>query len=235
MKSKGAVAPVDVKPDDVAVLQYTGGTTGVPKACMLTHGNLTANIAQSEMWFSSKKDPNAGDKQEKMLAILPFFHVFAMTVQENLSIKLGAELVMRPIPDVKKAVQVIDKYKPEMFAAVPSMYEAMLATKVPKVSLLCKIFNKVAHPLTPVKKEYDLSSVKLWLTGGAPTPEPLEEAYRQGLYKRLRPLRNLAARDRHPAGRGYPGFHRTARAGHRSAHHQHRKLAGHFRQSDGAG
>lgn len=179
MKSTGPVAPVEVKPDDVAVLQYTGGTTGVPKACMLTHGNLTANIAQSELWFSSKKDANASDKQEKMLAILPFFHVFAMTVQENLSIKLGAELVMRPIPDVKKAVQVIDKYKPEMFAAVPSMYEAMLATKVPKVPLLCKIFNKVAHPLTPVKKEYDLSSVKLWLSGGAPTPEPLEEAWKK--------------------------------------------------------
>lgn len=114
-----------------------------------------------------------------MLAILPFFHVFAMTVQENLALKLGAELVMRPIPDVKKAVRVIDKYKPEMFAAVPSMYETILKTKVPKINPLCRAFNKVCHPLTKTKTEYDLSSVKLWLSGGAATPETLENAWKK--------------------------------------------------------
>ncbi|TAL39555.1 MAG: long-chain fatty acid--CoA ligase [Alphaproteobacteria bacterium] len=178
MKSKGPVAPVEISPDDIAVLQFTGGTTGVPKACMLTHANLTANIAQSEMWFSGGKDEKS-DKQKKMLAILPFFHVFAMTVQENLALKLGAELVMRPIPDVNKAVRVIDKHKADMFAAVPSMYESILKAKVPKVNLLCRIFNKVSHPLTKTKTEYDLSSVDLWLTGGAATPETLEAAWKK--------------------------------------------------------
>ena len=178
MKSTGAVAPVTITPDDIAVLQFTGGTTGVPKACMLTHANLTANIAQSEMWFSGAKNDNP-NKQEKMLAILPFFHVFAMTVQENLSIKLGAELVMRPIPDVAKAVKVIHKYKPEMFAAVPSMYETMLKAKIPTINPLCRAFNKVAHPFTKSPKEYDLSSVKLWLSGGAATPDTLEDAWKK--------------------------------------------------------
>ena len=178
MKSKGPVAPVEVSPDDVAVLQFTGGTTGIPKACMLTHANLTANIAQSEMWFGGGKKEDAA-KQEKMLAILPFFHVFAMTVQENLSIKLGAELVMRPIPDVNKAVKVIHKFKPEMFAAVPSMYETILKAKIPHVNPLCRAFNKVCHPLTKAPKEYDLSSVKLWLSGGAATPDTLEDAWKK--------------------------------------------------------
>jgi long-chain acyl-CoA synthetase len=178
MKSKGPVAPVEISPDDIAVLQYTGGTTGVPKACLLSHGNLSANITQSEMWFGSAKSDDPA-KQQKMLAILPFFHVFAMTVQENLSIKLGAELIMRPIPDVNKAVRVIDKYKPEMFAAVPSMYESILNAKVPKINPLCRAFNKVAHPFTKAKTEYDLSSVKLWLSGGAATPDTLEEAWKK--------------------------------------------------------
>ncbi|MEZ0226905.1 MAG: AMP-binding protein [Alphaproteobacteria bacterium] len=178
MKSTGPVAPVEVSPDDIAVLQFTGGTTGVPKACMLTHANLTANIAQSEMWFSGTKSEKS-DKQKKMLAILHFFHVFAMTVQENLALKLGAKLVMRPIPDINKAVRVIDKHQPDMFAAVPSMYESILKAKVPKISLLCRIFNKVAHPFTKAKTEYDLSSVDLWLTGGAATPETLEAAWKK--------------------------------------------------------
>jgi long-chain acyl-CoA synthetase len=175
LKSKGAPAPLATGLDDVAVLQYTGGTTGVPKAAMLTHRNLTANIAQAEMWFSAGAAPAHNGKQKKMLAVLPFFHVFAMTVQEQLSLKIGSELVMLPLPETGKILQAIDKEKPDMFAAVPSMYEAMMAYK-PKRGKLAAVFNKIAHPFG---EKHDLSSVSLWLTGGAATPQTLEDAWKK--------------------------------------------------------
>jgi len=155
MKSKGKPAPVAVSPDDIAVLQYTGGTTGVPKAAMLTQGNLAANIQQANLWFTGGKE-NA--PQEKMLAVLPFFHVFSMTVQMNLSFNLGAELVMLPKFDLKQTLQTIDKEKPTIFAGVPTLYKAIVDSKE--------------------TKNYDLSSLKLCLSGGAALPEPTMKAWK---------------------------------------------------------
>src|SRR5437899_2421596 len=74
---------------DVAVLQYTGGTTGTPKGAMLSHANLVANVRQCMAWF-----PDFKPGEERALAVLPFFHVFAMTVVMNLSIAVGAEIVL---------------------------------------------------------------------------------------------------------------------------------------------
>lgn len=150
MKNKGNPAPVDVKPTDLAVLQYTGGTTGIPKAAMLTHANLSANLNQADFWFTSGTTKTA-NKQEKMLVVLPFFHVFSMTVQMNLSIKLGAEIVMLPQFDAKTTLKTIDAEKPTMFAGVPTLYKALMD-----------------HP--DVNK-YDLSSLKICLSGGAGLPE----------------------------------------------------------------
>ena len=155
LKSKGAPAPVDVKPADLAVLQYTGGTTGVPKAAMLSHANLTANLNQADLWFTGGK--TNGKKQEKMLVVLPFFHVFSMTVQMNLSVKLGAEIVMLPQFDAKTTLKTIHKEKPTMFAGVPTLYKALMDHKD---------INK-----------YDLSSLKICLSGGAGLPETTQQRW----------------------------------------------------------
>jgi long-chain acyl-CoA synthetase len=157
IKAKGALKPVDIQPDDIAVLQYTGGTTGIPKAAMLTHANLSANVKQAEMWFANGS--RNGGKQQKMLAVLPFFHVFSMTVQMNLSLSLGAELVMLPKFDAKTTLETIDKEKPTMFAGVPTLYKALLDFKG--------------------QQKYDLSSLKICLSGGASLPENTFLAWKQ--------------------------------------------------------
>ncbi len=156
LKSKGALKPVDIQPEDLAVLQYTGGTTGIPKAAMLSHANLSANVNQAELWFSNGS--KYGAKQDKMLAVLPFFHVFSMTVQMNLSIHLGAELVMLPKFDAETTLKTIDQEKPTMFAGVPTLYKALLDHKN------CA--------------KYDLSSLKVCLSGGASLPETTAQAWK---------------------------------------------------------
>ncbi len=84
--------PVAIDPlNDIAVLQYTGGTTGTPKGAMLTHANLTCNTRQVMMWA-----PDLGQGQERVMGVLPFFHVFAMTVVLNFGIAKAAEIVMMP-------------------------------------------------------------------------------------------------------------------------------------------
>lgn len=85
--------PVTVSPDDVALLQYTGGTTGVPKGAMLTHGNLVANCEQARSWMTDLREG-----QEVTLAAIPFFHVYGMTVAMNLSVLIGATIVLIPNP-----------------------------------------------------------------------------------------------------------------------------------------
>ncbi len=156
LKAKGKLKPVTVSPDDLAVLQYTGGTTGVPKAAMLTHANIAANIQQANLWFTAGS--NGSGAQEKMLTVLPFFHVFSMTVQMNLSLKLGAEIVMMPKFELEPLLKTIDKESPTMFAAVPTIYKAMAD------------FKDVG--------KYDLSSLKLCLSGGAPLPETIRNDFK---------------------------------------------------------
>lgn len=156
LKSKGAFKPVDIKPEDVALLQYTGGTTGVPKGAALTHGNLTANIFQAKLWFTGGKE---SPKQEKMLAVLPFFHVFSMTVQMNLSLNIGAELIMLPKPDLIPMLKTIAKEKPTIFAAVPALYKKICDLKT--------------------IDKYDLKSLRLCLSGGAPLPETTMKSFKK--------------------------------------------------------
>ena len=152
---KGKPKPVDITKDDIAVLQYTGGTTGVPKGAALSHGNLSANLNQANLWFTGGK---ATPKQEKMLAVLPFFHVFSMTVQMNMSLQMGAELVMLPKFDLKETLKTIDMEKPTMFAGVPTLYKAIIDCK-------------------DVKK-YDLSSLKICLSGGAALNENVMKGFK---------------------------------------------------------
>ncbi len=154
VKTKGKPAKVVAKPSDVALLQYTGGTTGVPKGAALTHRNLTANVQQAHLWFTGGKP---GGEKEKVFAVLPFFHVFSMTVQMNLAVYLGAELITMPKPDLKPMLEIIDKEKPTLFAAVPALYKKMIDTKN--------------------INDYDLSSLKYCISGGAPLPVTVAKAF----------------------------------------------------------
>ncbi len=118
---KKFVAPV-ISNDDLAVLQYTGGTTGVSKGAALSHGNLSINAQQSRLWFS-----NVQDGQEKYVAVLPFFHVFAMTSILNVGCIMGAELLIQPRFELKKMLALLEKEQPTMLAAVPAIYTALNA------------------------------------------------------------------------------------------------------------
>lgn len=144
---------VAVDPEaDVAVLQYTGGTTGVPKGAMLTHANLFANTVQCSLWF-----PGARPGVERMLGVLPFFHVFAMTVVMNLSIRFGAEIILVPRFDLDQVMALIDRKKPTLFPAVPTIYTAINHHKQ--------------------RDTYDLSSIRYCLSGGAPLPAEVKETF----------------------------------------------------------
>jgi long-chain acyl-CoA synthetase len=137
--------------DDLAVLQYTGGTTGVSKGAMLTHRNLSANAQQTVAWFS---DSDYG--REVVLTCLPLFHVFGMTVCMNLGVLSGGTLVLIPNPrDVKSLVTGIAKHRATIFPGVPAL------------------FNALNH--FPGIDGTDLTSVRYCVSGSAPiAPDVLE-------------------------------------------------------------
>ncbi len=145
-RNQGITAAPETDPGrDMAVLQYTGGTTGRPKGAMLSHGNLSSNIEQLRRWF-----PEIEEGGERILAILPFFHVFAMTSILNFGIATGAELIVLPRFDLADTLAVIDEKRPTLFPAVPTIYGAI---------------NQ--HPGLD---EFDLTSIKYCISGGAPLP-----------------------------------------------------------------
>jgi long-chain acyl-CoA synthetase len=132
---------------DLAVLQYTGGTTGVAKGAMLTHGNLAANTAQTASWF-----PVARPGEEVFLGALPFFHVFGLTVAMNFPIFIGGEVVVIPNPrDIRGLVRAIEQHRVTILPIVPAMVRAI--SSLPRI------------------EEADLSSVNVCVSGSAPLPE----------------------------------------------------------------
>jgi len=147
--------PTRVKVDpqtDVALLQYTGGTTGRPKAAMLSHKNVASNTAQVRMWLG-KIDP-AG---ERILAVLPFFHVFAMTAVMNLGIACGGELILLPRFEIKTLLKTIHRLRPTIFFGVPTIFAAVNA------------YSDL--------KRYDLSSIRYCISGGAPLPVKIKNRF----------------------------------------------------------
>ena len=149
----GKYQRVDIDPvNDVAVLQYTGGTTGTPKGAMLTHANVGINAQQSKAWATNLQ---AGG--ERVLAALPFFHVFAMTAVMNFALSQGAELIIMPRFVLDDAMKLIDKAKPTVMPGVPTMYIAMLN-----------------HPKLRV---FNMSSLKFCLSGGAPLPVDVKQRF----------------------------------------------------------
>ena len=145
--------PVAIDPTtDIAVLQYTGGTTGTPKGAMLTHANVFSNVCQIGAWA-----PDLAYGQERSLAALPFFHVFAMTVVMNLGIRYAAEMVLMPRFVLNDALDLISKNRLTLLAGVPTLFNAILN-----------------HPDI---KSYDLSSLRFCLSGGAALPIEIKEKF----------------------------------------------------------
>ena len=137
---------------DIAVLQYTGGTTGVPKGAMLTHQNVYANVIQIESWFDDIE--MAG---ERMVGVLPFFHVFAMSAVMNISVRFAMEIIALPRFDLDQTLKLIDKHKPTFFPAVPAIYTAINNHKK--------------------RDSYNLSSIKYCVSGGAPLPVEVKNTF----------------------------------------------------------
>jgi long-chain acyl-CoA synthetase len=137
---------VSVDPDDTALFQYTGGTTGIPKAAMLTHFNLVTNTVQVRKWMVTLEEG-----KERVMGALPFFHVYGMTVAMCLAMYLGSELAIVPNPrPIDNVMKVIHKEKCTIFPGVPAMYIGII--NHPEVS------------------KYDLRSVKACISGAAPLP-----------------------------------------------------------------
>ncbi|MGE3769578.1 MAG: long-chain fatty acid--CoA ligase [Bdellovibrionales bacterium] len=137
---------------DIAVLQYTGGTTGVPKGAMLSHANVAINAEQCRLWFAGHVPG-----REKMLGVLPFFHVFAMTAVMNLGIAMGAELILLPRFELKQLIKTIEQKKPTIFPAVPTIYTAI--NHAPDIS------------------KRNLKSIKYCISGGAPLPIEVKSGF----------------------------------------------------------
>lgn len=151
--SKPSRAPVAA--DDVALLQYSGGTTGYPKGAMLTHRNLVNNTAQMQAWFVTAE---AG--KEKVLGALPFFHVYGMTVAMLFALSTGAELIITPDPrNINLVLDIIQNERVSLYPGVPAMYVAII--NHPKVG------------------DYNLHSVKACLSGGAALPVEVAEKFMQ--------------------------------------------------------
>ncbi|CAH2604693.1 Long-chain fatty acid--CoA ligase [Rhodovastum atsumiense] len=146
-------APPAVAPADLAVLQYTGGTTGLPKGVMLTHANLAANVGQMLRWF-----PQFRPGEERVLAVLPLFHVFAMTMVMNAGLARGAELVLLPRFAPAQLLAVLRRRRPTIFPGVPTLFKALLDHGAGR---------------------RDLSDVRLCLSGGAPLPLEIKHRFEQ--------------------------------------------------------
>lgn len=148
----GRPDPVAIDPEtDVALIQYTGGTTGTPKGAMLTHQNLTANARQV-----NAIDPDA-DADDRIMGVLPFFHVFANTCVLNRTILNGGMVTMLPRFDAKATLQAITRTRATALPGVPTMYQALLD-----------------HPDLA---KTDFSSLRVCISGGAPMPAELRDKF----------------------------------------------------------
>ncbi|GAA0566776.1 long-chain fatty acid--CoA ligase [Craurococcus roseus] len=146
-----AGAAYAAKPEDVAVLQYTGGTTGVPKGVMLTHANLCGNARQSIAWDTATREG-----EERVLAVLPFFHIFALTAVMIVAVARGNTLVALPRFDFEAVMAAIRRCRPTVLPGVPTLFKALLDKGATKE---------------------DLSSLRRCVSGGAPMPAQVQSDF----------------------------------------------------------
>ncbi|MGJ9382987.1 long-chain-fatty-acid--CoA ligase [Salipaludibacillus sp. CF4.18] len=160
-KGEAKEIPLDIDPKvDLALLQYTGGTTGPAKGVMLTHYNLVVNTQQCEKWMHKMKPG-----EEVIIAALPFFHVYGMTTVMNLAIRLGFKMIIMPKFDPQGILKAIQKHKATLYPGAPTMYIGLLN-----------------HP--DIKK-YDLSSIKACISGSAALPLEVQTQFEQATNGRL--------------------------------------------------
>jgi long-chain acyl-CoA synthetase len=143
----GALPKLDIAPDDLAVLQYTGGTTGTPKGAMLTHGNIFANVVQTEVWTNPAY---VYARSERYLVVIPYFHIYAFTVCMMMGVRIGALQIIHPKYDPEQVLASIRDLRPTYFPAVPTVFVSLLN-----------------HPRV---FEHGLDRVRLFNSGGAPCP-----------------------------------------------------------------
>ncbi len=153
---------VAISPDDVALFQYTGGTTGTPKAAMLSHRNLIANVMQIDAWV-----PDMAHGKEVFMGAIPFFHVFGMTVGMLENLFVGGKLVLMPDPrNIKLLMTIIQEEGVTLFPGVPTLYVAIINHK--EVS------------------SFDLKSIKVCISGGAPLPIEVQRKFEEMTGGKLR-------------------------------------------------
>ncbi len=153
----------DVAPDDVALLQYTGGTTGLPKGAMLTHGNLTAAVAIYQRWDDGERMVPG---EQRVLAVLPLFHIYALSTVLLRHLADGNEILLRPRFDAEAVLRDIAEHRVTLFTGVPTMWIALLN-----------------HPAS---RQADVSSLRACVSGGAPLPFEIGQRVEQLMGQRLR-------------------------------------------------
>ncbi len=156
LKSDPNPPEVKISPEDIAVLQYTGGTTGLPKGAMLTHLNLISNAAQCDAWLFKKEDSNG------LVGVLPLFHAFAMTVVMNLTIRIGGFQLLFPRPpsDMTELFRAIEKYSKNSGLIMPG------------VALL---FNKINNHSKV--RDYNLKKLRMSVSGAGPLPFEVQDRF----------------------------------------------------------
>jgi len=146
---------VDVGPDDIALFQYTGGTTGVPKAAVVLHRNLVANVQQCSAWL-----PDVRIGGESHLAAIPLFHIFGMVTVMAWAVTIAAPMILIANPrDMDALLKAINKYKPTLFMGVPTMYNAI---------------NSHADIA-----KYDVKSIRACISGSAPLPSAVKQRFEE--------------------------------------------------------
>jgi long-chain acyl-CoA synthetase len=146
---------VEVGADDIALLQYSGGTTGISKGAIALHSNLVANAMQIRSWIV-----NAMDGQEMVLMAIPLFHVYGMVAGMLFAIRAGAGMVMIPNPrDLKDVLNSIQKYRTTIFPGVPTLY------------------NAINNDLDVIANKYNLSTIKACISGSAPLMRETKEKF----------------------------------------------------------
>jgi long-chain acyl-CoA synthetase len=143
---------VEILPEELAVIQYTGGTTGQAKGVMLSHRNLVANALQTRHWL-----PGAVEGRERFLCVVPIFHSYGLTTALNVPVSLGAAMILKTQFQVLDTLKTIRRYEPTIFPGVPNMYVAI-------------------NNYRGVRK-YGIQSIKACISGSAPLPVEVQEAF----------------------------------------------------------
>ena len=170
----------NVTPDDIALLQYTGGTTGTPKGAILTHGNLTAAVAIYDAWFSG--NDHAFEEGDKVIAVLPLFHIYALTTILLRHIKGGVQILLHMRFDPESVLRDIEMKRATIFPGVPTMWIAL---------------NNY-----PGVEKRDFSSLRYCGSGGAPLPVETARSLHQRVGLTLRGGWGMT--ETSPAGTGFP-------------------------------